>query len=44
VLLENLLRYEDGRTVTRDDILAMAGWLTSNGTSEREIAFRPRAY
>jgi aconitate hydratase len=41
VLLENLLRYEDDRTVTRDDILAMAEWLTSNGTSEREIAFRP---
>jgi aconitate hydratase len=41
VLLENLLRHEDDRTVTRDDILAMAKWLTSNGTSKREIAFRP---
>jgi aconitate hydratase len=41
VLLENLLRYEDGRTVTRDDILAMAGWLTNNGSSQHEIAFRP---
>jgi aconitate hydratase len=41
VLLENLLRYEDGRTVTRDDILAMAAWLTNDGTSQHEIAFRP---
>ena len=28
VLLENLLRHEDGRTVTADDIRAMAAWLT----------------
>ena len=27
VLLENLLRYEDGRTVTVDDIKAVAQWL-----------------
>ena len=27
VLLENLLRYEDGRTVTKDDIRAVAAWL-----------------
>ncbi|HUF44722.1 MAG TPA: aconitate hydratase AcnA, partial [Aestuariivirgaceae bacterium] len=27
--------------VTRDDILAVAQWLKSNGTSEHEIAFRP---
>ena len=40
VLLENLLRHEDGRTVTADDISAMAAWLTTR-TSEREIAFRP---
>jgi aconitate hydratase len=40
VLLENLLRNEDGRTVTRDDILACAQWLKTK-TSEREIAFRP---
>jgi aconitate hydratase len=40
VLLENLLRFEDGRTVTADDIRAMAAWLTTT-TSEREIAFRP---
>ncbi len=40
VLLENLLRYEDGKTVTADDIRAVAGWLTKK-TSTREIAFRP---
>ena len=40
VLLENLLRYEDGNTVTADDIRAIAGWL-SKKTSDREIAFRP---
>ncbi len=40
VLLENLLRFEDGRTVKADDIRAMAEWLTTR-TSEREIAFRP---
>src|SRR5215469_661835 len=40
VLLENLLRYEDGKTVTADDIKAVAGWLTKK-TSDREIAFRP---
>jgi len=40
VLLENLLRNEDGRSVTKDDILAFAQWLKTK-TSEREIAFRP---
>jgi len=40
VLLENLLRNEDGRTVTKDDIKAVAEWLKKK-TSEREIAFRP---
>ncbi|HKD22961.1 MAG TPA: aconitase family protein, partial [Rhizomicrobium sp.] len=40
VLLENLLRYEDGNTVTADDIKAVAGWLTKK-RSDREIAFRP---
>jgi aconitate hydratase len=41
VLLENLLRYEDGRTVTRADIEAMAAWLTNRGKAEKEIAYRP---
>ncbi|MGH6660001.1 MAG: aconitate hydratase AcnA [Rhodospirillales bacterium] len=40
VLLENLLRYEDGRTVTVDDCKALAGWLKKR-TSDHEIAFRP---
>ncbi len=40
VLLENLVRHEDGRTVTRDDIAAFAGWL-KEGKSSREINFRP---
>ncbi|MFN8829698.1 MAG: aconitate hydratase AcnA [Labrys sp. (in: a-proteobacteria)] len=41
ILLENLLRFEDGRTVTKDDIVAMADWLVNRGKAEREIAFRP---
>ncbi|HZF34354.1 MAG TPA: aconitate hydratase AcnA, partial [Candidatus Angelobacter sp.] len=40
VLLENLLRHEDGRTVTVDDIKAMAAWLKDR-RSDREIAYRP---
>ena len=40
VLLENLLRNEDGRTVTKDDIKAVAEWLKTK-TSEHEFAFRP---
>ncbi len=40
VLLENLLRFEDGVSVTADDIRAMAEWLV-NKSSTREIAFRP---
>jgi aconitate hydratase len=40
VLLENLLRNEDGRTVTRDDIKAVAEWLKTK-SSDHEIAFRP---
>ncbi len=40
VLLENLLRFEDGRTVTKEDIEAVKTWL-KNRTSDREIAYRP---
>ncbi|MBE3109220.1 MAG: aconitate hydratase AcnA [Acidobacteria bacterium] len=40
VLLENLLRHEDGRSVSADDIRAMALWVTER-KSDREIAFRP---
>jgi len=41
VLLENLLRYEDGRTVTKQDIQAVAEWLDNRGKAEKEIAYRP---
>ncbi len=41
ILLENLLRFEDGRTVTKEDIEAVAAWLANKGATEREIAFRP---
>ena len=40
VLLENLLRWEDGRTVTVDDVKALAAWLKDK-RSDREIAYRP---
>jgi aconitate hydratase len=40
VLLENLLRNEDGRSVTKDDIKAVAEWLKTK-TSDLELAFRP---
>src|SRR5258707_6119472 len=40
VLLENLLRNEDGRTVTKEDIKAVAEWLKTK-TSDREFPFRP---
>ena len=40
VLLENLLRFEDGATVTVEDIAALAGWL-EHRRSDREIAYRP---
>jgi len=40
VLLENLLRNEDGRSVTKDDLLAFVQW-TKAKTSDRDVAFRP---
>jgi aconitate hydratase len=40
VVLENLLRFEDGVTVTKADILAVAEWLKTR-TSEHEISYRP---
>src|ERR671939_1825783 len=40
VLLENLLRHEDGRSVKKDDIQAIAGWLKKR-SSDHEVAFRP---
>ena len=40
VLLENLLRNEDGRSVSADDIRALADWLKDK-RSDYEIAYRP---
>src|SRR5207249_2078036 len=40
VLLENLLRHEDGVTVTSRDIEALAAW-DPKADPDREIAFRP---
>ncbi|MGQ9808015.1 MAG: aconitate hydratase AcnA [Armatimonadota bacterium] len=40
ILLENLLRTEDGISVTAEDIAALAGW-DPQAISEREIAFTP---
>ena len=42
VLIENLLRHEDGRSVKADDIRAVVDWLKDK-TSTREIAYRPGA-
>ena len=41
VLLENLLRTEDGVAVKQADIAAIAGWLKNHGKDEVEIAFSP---
>ena len=40
ILLENLLRFEDGTTVTAEDIKALAGW-DPQAAPSTEIAFRP---
>jgi aconitate hydratase len=40
ILLENLLRFEDGSTVTQADIEALGSW-TSGALEDREIAYRP---
>ncbi len=41
VLLENLLRHETDRSVTKEDITAAAAWLENRGKVEKEIGFRP---
>ena len=41
VVLENMLRFEDGQTVTQDDVRAFAAWAEGGGRSTREIAYRP---
>ena len=41
VVLENILRFEDGKTVFQDDIVAFSDWAKNGGKSDREIAYRP---
>ncbi|OYX04969.1 MAG: aconitate hydratase 1 [Caulobacter vibrioides] len=41
VLLENLLRNEDGVSVSEDDLKAVAAWVNNKGSVEHEISFRP---
>lgn len=41
VLLENLLRFEDDRSVKKVDIEAVAKWLVDRGSAGAEIAYRP---
>ena len=41
VVLENMLRFEDGKTVTQDDIKAFSDWAKKGGKNPREIAYRP---
>jgi aconitate hydratase len=41
VVLENLLRFEDGKTVSTDDIKAFSEWAEKGGRNPREIAYRP---
>jgi len=41
VLLENLLRHEDGRSVKKQDIEAVAAWLQDKGSAGAEIGYHP---
>ena len=41
VVLENMLRFEDGKTVSVDDIKAFSEWADKGGKNPREIAYRP---
>jgi aconitate hydratase len=41
VVLENMLRFEDGKTVTVDDIKAFSTWGANGGQNPIEIAYRP---
>jgi aconitate hydratase len=41
VVLENMLRFEDGKTVSVDDIRAFSEWAAQGGRNPREIAYRP---
>ncbi|MDD9728182.1 aconitate hydratase AcnA [Roseovarius sp. SK2] len=41
VVLENMLRFEDGKTVTTDDIKAFSDWAKDGGKGTKELAYRP---
>jgi aconitate hydratase len=41
VVLENMLRFEDGKTVSLDDIRAFSDWAANGGNANRELAYRP---
>ncbi|MGI3166400.1 aconitate hydratase AcnA [Pseudooceanicola sp. 200-1SW] len=41
VVLENMLRFEDGKTVSVDDIKAFSDWGKMGGKNPKEIAYRP---
>jgi len=41
VVLENMLRFEDGKTVSLEDIKAFSTWGANGGKNPREIAYRP---
>ncbi|MBU6234507.1 MAG: aconitate hydratase, partial [Alphaproteobacteria bacterium] len=41
VLLENMLRFEDGRSVSVEDVEAFKSWQKTLGKTEHEIAYRP---
>ena len=41
VVLENMLRFEDGKTVSVEDIRAFSDWGKNGGQNPREIAYRP---
>ena len=41
VVLENMLRFEDGKTVSVEDIKAFGVWAEQGGQNPREIAYRP---
>ena len=40
ILMENLVRHEDGTTVKKADIAAFADWVKNGGKSTKEINFR----
>ncbi len=41
VVLENLLRFEDGKLVTHLDVCAFSDWVSKKGHNPKEISFRP---